>query len=183
MFVSRWCLLKIALIVISPDPLRVADAGLSSRSLTPRLMLLLPATVTANTPELRKSLFSSYGRKRGGTVGCAGGIHRSWSVASFVPLCRPKACSRTRTRARSGFCSIRPPSASSERQHAQARVAWRSVWSGARPRRRGAALSMGGGGDGNALPSSLQPEQVVGEKQYARPEVPKWRHKAVIIPG
>lgn len=189
MFVSRCCLL-IALIVLSrDDPQRVAAAspsaaGLNSRSLTRRLMLSPLATATANTPELRDSLVSSYCRKRGWAGGRAGGIRRSWCAASFVLRWRPTAaCSRTRTSARSGCCcSIRP--SSSQRPHAQARVAWRSGWSGARPRRRGAAVSMGVGGDGNAAPLSLQPEQqVVGENQYARPEVPKWRHKAVIIPG
>ncbi|CAM9982542.1 unnamed protein product [Ectocarpus sp. 8 AP-2014] len=147
-------------------------------------MLLPLATATANTPELRDSLISSNRRKGGGAVGCAGGIRRSWCAAAFVLRCRPKAaCSRTSTSARSGCCcSIRP--SSSQRPHAQAHVAWRSGWSGARPRRHGAVVWMGGVGDRNAASSSLQPEQqVVGENHYARPEVPKWRHKAVIIPG
>ncbi|CAM9764203.1 unnamed protein product [Ectocarpus fasciculatus] len=185
MVASRCCLL-IALIVLSLDPRRLAAAGaagLNSRSLTPPLMRLRPATASANTPELRDSLVSQYRQNRGRAVGSAGGIRRSWCATSFVLRCQPEACSRTRTRtsARSGGCSIRPSSL--QRPHAQARVAWRSGWSGARPRRRGAGVEMGGGGDGNALPSSLQPEQVVGENQYPRPEVPKWRHKAVIIPG
>lgn len=144
---------------------------------------LRTATASAGNAEPPAHHFSSRG-KRGGATGCEGRTQQEAFVPSFSATSRGRS-----SRGPTPWQQRRPSASQAEVMCGCGRLASRS------PRRRDftrgcVALvlprtthGLGLGLEGDPRPPLGPFMTATRQDDYARPEVPKWAHKAVIIPG
>lgn len=137
--------------------------------------------------------------RRGGALGCGGRLRRGWRRAFIPPSALiPPSSAETRARRIRSSRGERTPWRQQQRPRAETQVPLGcGRFGGASSRRRAffrccqavihTTRTNGEGGDsvGSSPRQRLAgaPLTAMRQDDYARPEVPKWAHKAVIIPG